>query len=141
MDLTYVNSGILAVVGIFACGLIAAGVSVLHAKKSDIISRTQDTKFFTIVNIVANFVDDALATLGAEVIADIKAKSADGQITKQELDELVSTLKAEVGAIISENLKLDFIADYVDDWDKWLEAKIRAFVQQYLTGKNVTVKR
>ena len=82
--------------GIFgtALGAVGAGMSV-----------TELQAIISIIVTVAGFIISVLIPLIAKLVKKIKAAKADGKITKEEMDDITSTVKEivdESGKVISE---------------------------------------
>lgn len=127
LTVTLMTAGLAVIIAVL--GIV---FSFLRAKNKELAARTSNTKFFNIVSVVTDTVDDVLEGMHDTLVAELKEKTADGNLTEEEVVEIVNNVKEKVGEILSENLKLDFIKDFVDDWDGWLEAKVRAAINRYL---------
>ncbi len=132
MELEALSAVVVTAVAVFLCGLIGSGIAFLRTKNKEVAQSTKNTLFFGIVSVVSETIDDVLEGLGATMIEEIKEKAADGQITKEEIVEIVDAVKEKVGYLVSENLQLDLMVNFIDDWDEWLEAKIIAAVNKFL---------
>jgi hypothetical protein len=125
------NVVVMSAVTLFLCGLIGTAISLIISKKNEIVERTKQTRFYGVVNVVSETIDDILLSLEDTLIAEIKAATIDGKITAEEIDNIVAVVKERIGFLIADKIQLDVITDFIDDWDEWLETKIRATIVRY----------
>lgn len=134
MDLTNLEtfSGVSLVVLVgFVCALISSGISYLREKNKELKERTQSYKFHYAFSAISEIVDDALVGVGSILVDEIKEASKDGKITKEEIDDIVVKMVVHVNKLVSDKLKVE-VNKIIEDWDKWLETKIRATINKMI---------
>lgn len=120
--------------------LLGVVTSAVKAKNEQLRQDAQHSKYYGLVNVVTGVIDDVVTDIGSEINDEFDRIVLDGKITKAELDIMVDNVKERVGYIVSEQIKLSAIHDLIDDWDDWLEVKIRAYIiNKAKNSKNIVL--
>lgn len=127
---TFSGVALVTLVG-FACGLISTGISYLREKNRALKEITKSSKYHSVFVVISEIVDDALEGVGSILINEIKEASKDGKLTKEEIEGIIENVVAHVNKLVSDKLKVE-VTEVIEDWDKWLETKIRAAINKMI---------
>lgn len=89
------------------------------------------TKFSATVTHVVDTVDTLIQQASTTIIAELKEKTADGKLTKEEINEIVLHVKGETLKLLSTESKLVLTA-FIGDYDAWLTSKISVAVDSHI---------
>lgn len=135
MELSEVALTVVSGVGVFLCGLIASVMNLIRSKKNEQVEKTRHSNFYNAITKVSEVIDLVLNGVQDSLSDEIRKATADGVVTKEELAEMVAVVKERVGLIIAEEVKLEVITNFIDDWDEWLEAKIKSAILEFTSIK------
>ena len=103
------------------------GSYLLNAKIKQIKQVTKNQTVKNALDSIEDTVADVVVYLKTTTVTQIKEASADGKLTKDEINDIVGQAKRRILAIISEDSLL-ILNDVIDDVDAWLENKIEKHV-------------
>ena len=122
-----IAQALLPVVATFLIALVSYGISLLRGKaadiKNDTLRKSLDNAFYE-AEVVAI---DAIRATNQVFVDEIKAKSADGKLTKEEAKEAMSIAKNYFLTHLTTNSKsvLEGALGPINDWlEGFLEAKL-----------------
>lgn len=114
------------------CGVAAIGFKFLRSQTKLVSTKLEGTKYSNVVNIITETIDDILTSLETTIISELKEKTADGVLTADEIDEIVKEVKNQLSHVLNDRIKSETILNFVDDYDEWIETKIKAIINKHL---------
>lgn len=115
--------------------VLGVGVKVLRSKLKAVADRGQKSfAFHGTIAAVVELIDDVITATHKTILSELKEKLADGNLTEQEVTEVVLSVRNEVMEIVNERVKhdLSFISD---DVEKLVNLKVKVAITNFLKQK------
>jgi hypothetical protein len=123
------QSGLLGVL----LGLVVSGVkcakTYIDTKTAESASKIKDTNINNAVNISENCVSTVVLEMAQTVVDDLKAKSADGKLSPDEIQQIKSDAINKVQTLISTDV-YNTLGSVFGDANAWIKSKIEAAVKE-----------
>lgn len=113
-------------------------VSLLHQGTQAVRQHTKGSAFGVTVSNVLDTVDSILSNASHTIVVELKAKTADGKLTKDEIDEIVQHVKTEALSLLGKDAQTILVA-LVGDYDKWLQTIVTTKVTELAKLQNANV--
>jgi hypothetical protein len=123
------QSGLLGVL----LGLVVSGVkcakTYIDTKTAESASKIKDTNINNAVNISENCVSTVVLEMAQTVVDDLKAESADGKLTEDEIKQIQADSLAKIEKLITSDVYNTLGSVFVDA-NAWIKSKIEAAVKE-----------
>ena len=130
---------VIAISGIF---LIAAAMYMLiRDQKSVTGQRAKEhlsKKLDQYLSVAESVIETTVIKLSETVVKDLREASEDGKLTKEEGAQVFNTAVETVKRILG-TVFIEFISEYMGDFDAWLEQEIEKYVKHTKEG-SVTLR-
>lgn len=124
-----VSTGLLAALLALAISGLQYLKSYLDMKKNELLKNLSNAAILTAVDKASDAIWDVVMQLAQETADGLKAKSADGKLTADEIIMLRDTAYSRVITLMGENA-YHLLNDYTDDVEKWIYTKIDAVARE-----------
>lgn len=104
------------------------GTKFLTAKINQVKELTKNQTVKNALESVEGTVADVVYYMKTTMVDQIKEKSADGKLTKEEIQEILVCAKNRISSIVKED-SLEILSATVNDVDAWLDNKIEKHVE------------
>lgn len=104
------------------------GTKFLTAKMNQVKELTKNQTVKNALESIEGTVADVVYYMKTTMVDQIKEKSADGKLTKEEIQEILVSAKNRISSIVKED-SLEILSATVNDVDAWLDNKIEKHVE------------
>lgn len=125
MTLDQLLLGIVTLIGSFGG---YQGIALLTNKIRLVKKMTKNETVNNALQRIEDTIADVVVFCKTTMVDQIKEASADGKLTKEEIDAIVETAKHRIFTIVKEDSLL-ILHDVVNDVDAWVENKIEKHVE------------
>lgn len=124
-----IESGIFGLILGLVVSLIRYAKAMIDAKTAEISANIKDSKIRSAISSAEDCVTTVVLEMSQTVVDDLKAKSADGKLTDDEIKAIKSDALEKIKKLISGEI-YNTLSTVFGDVEAWLNCKIEAEVKK-----------
>lgn len=124
-----IESGIFGLLVGLVVSVIKYVKALIDAKTAEITANIKDTKIKSAISSAEDCVTTVVLEMAQTVVDDLKAKSADGKLTEDEIKAIKAAAFEKVKKLISGDIYAT-LSTVFSDVEAWLKCKIEAEVKK-----------
>lgn len=117
---------------------VAQGLRLVKQATGHLKESARANAFSATITHVLDTVDTLLQNASLTIISDLKEKTADGQLTKEEIEQIIQHVKQNTLAVLGDDAKI-ILESFVGDYEKWLTDKITPLVNRQVAAQQLPV--
>ncbi len=125
-----INSGLFAILLGLVISAIKFAKSYLDAKTAETTAKINDTNIKNAISSAEDCVTTVVLEMSQTVVDDLKAKSADGKLTEDEIKQIQADSLAKIEKLITSDA-FNTLDTVFGDAEAWIKSKIEAEVKKY----------